>query len=36
MVTASFNKTVRQMTECFSDQNFSARNDRHVSVKKNS
>jgi len=36
MVTASFNKTVRQMTECFSDQNFSARNDRNVSVKKNS
>jgi len=33
IVTASFT-TVRQMTECFSDQFVSAKNDRNVSEKK--
>jgi len=35
-VMASFNTTVRQMTEFFSDNNVSAKNDENVSVKKTS
>ena len=34
IVTASFNTTMRQMTEMSHDQNVSAKNDRNVSEKK--
>ena len=36
IVTASFNTTMRQMTEMSHDQNVSAKNDRNVSEKKQS
>jgi len=36
IVTASFNTTMRQMTEMSHDQNVSTNNDRNVSEKKQS
>jgi len=36
IVTASFNTTIRQMTEMSHDQNVSAKKDRNVSEKKQS
>jgi len=36
IVTASFNTTMRQMTEMSHNQNVSAKNDRNVSEKKQS
>jgi len=36
IVTASFNTTMRQMTEMSHDQKISAKNDRNVSEKKQS
>jgi len=36
IATASFNTTMRQMTEMSHDKNASAKNDRNVSEKKQS